>query len=98
MNNKFDCDGPRSCKTFWGRKFLRFPQSPIPSLPQYTTNVAQPSTSAEDALTPPVMLDSITVEYPPSESNVASDSPESEPKIGSNEDEESELSDDEGDS
>ena len=47
------------------------------------TDVAQPSTSAEDPLTPPVMLDSITVENPPSESNLDSDSPESEPEIGS---------------
>ena len=60
--------------------------------------MAQPSTSAEDPLTPPVMLDSITVENPTSESNVASDSPESEPEIGSDEDEESEPSDYEGDS
>lgn len=42
------------------------------------------------------MLDSITMDNPPSESNLASDNPESEPEIGSDEDEESELSDEGG--
>ena len=42
------------------------------------------------------MLDSITVENPPLESNLDSDSPESEPEIGSDEDDESEPSDNEG--
>jgi hypothetical protein len=56
----------------------------------------QPSASAEDPLTPPVMLDSIIVENPPSESNLDSDSPESEPDIGSDEDDESESNDNEG--
>jgi hypothetical protein len=55
------------------------------------TDVAHASTSAEDPLTSPVMLDSIMMKNPNSECNVPLNSPESEPEIESDEDAESEV-------
>ena len=54
-------------------------------------DTAQPSTTAEDPLTPPVLLESITVESPPSETDATlNTSSESDPEIRSDDDLESE--------
>ena len=48
--------------------------------------MAQPSTSEEDLMTPPILLDSITVENPPSENNAVSSASESDLEIESDDD------------
>jgi len=54
-------------------------------------DTAQPSTPAEDPLTPPVLLETITVESPPSETDATLNAgSESEPEIRSDDDLESE--------
>ena len=58
------------------------------------TDVEPPSSSAEDPLTPPIILDSITVENSPSGNNLDRDSSESEPEIGSDDDGDTEPSHD----
>jgi hypothetical protein len=60
------------------------------------TDIAQPSSSAEEPLTPPIILDSITIENSPSGNNLDPDSSESEPEIESDEYEEGEPSNDWG--
>jgi len=62
-------------------------------------DTAQPSRPAEDPLTPPVLLESITVESPPSETNATlNTSSESEPEITSDDDLEAEQGNVESDS